>query len=136
MEYKSESEISNDNSGKKFIYVIGCLGLAGLCVFTIIVGGLIFGWREFVSFGIANDITEYIELVERAEVDPALRNDVLDRFYLLRDRARDGDHVSFLIWIDYDTAILSYIETGPISETDLTAVQRELDSIERELDGN
>jgi len=136
MEYKSENDISNDNSGRKFIYVIGCLGLAGICAFTIIVGGLILGWREFVSFGIANDITEYIEYVERAEVDPVLRSDVLDRLYLLRDKARDGDHISFLIWLDYDTAILSYIGTGPITEADLTAVQRELDSIERELDGN
>lgn len=136
MEFKSESEGLKESSGSNWMAILGCLGIGGLCLFTVFLAGMIVGWREFVSFGIATDIAEYVEFVERAEGNDVLRDDVLDKLYLLREQARDGNHVGFWVWLDYDESIMSYLATGPVTTDDLVAVERELDSIERKLDAD
>jgi len=135
MEFKSDTETyKEEKKGRNWLAIIGCLGIGGLCALTVLTAVFILGAQEFVAFGIASDITEYVEFIERAEVNATQREETLDRLFLLRDRARNGDHVGFWVWIDYDTSIMSYLESGPLTEADLIAVQRELDSIERALD--
>jgi hypothetical protein len=100
------------------------VGLAGLG--TVVIGG-----KLLVSFGISSDITEYISVLERAEIDPAMKDEAIERLERIRERARKGQHVGLWRWVDYDESIQNLIADGEVTDYEFASLVRELDRLEQ-----
>jgi hypothetical protein len=110
--------------------VMGCL-IPALVLLAVLVVGVIMGAREFVAFGISSDITDYISIIEKSELDTDTKNDLRQRFEQIRDLARKGEHVGFWVWLDYAGSIENLIGDEIITEQDLAALTRELERLEQ-----
>ena len=122
------STYSSDTSGWKRAFY-GCL-ITGLVLLVVAILAIVFGAKQFVKYGISSDITEYISIVEKSDLDADRKQDLQHRFERIRDRARQGQLVGFWVWLDYDESISNLIDDGTITESDLAALTRELDRLE------
>ena len=110
--------------------IMGCL-IPAPVLLALLAVGVVVGAKEFVAYGISSDITEYIYLIEKSDLERDTKNELRPRFERLRDLARKGEHVGFWIWIDYDESIENLIGDGKITEDELAALIRELDRLEQ-----
>jgi hypothetical protein len=109
--------------------IMGCL-IPALVLLAVLVVGIVLGANAFVAYGISSDITEYIGIIEKSDLDADTKIDLRQRFENIRDLARKGEHVGFWVWLDYDESIQNLIADGKITEHDLAALIRELDRLE------
>ena len=109
--------------------IMGCL-IPALVLLALLVVGIVLGANEFVAFGISSDITDYMSIIEKSDLNTDTKIELRKRFENIRDLARKGDHVGFWIWLDYDESIQNLIGDGKITEDDLAALIRELDRLE------
>ena len=107
----------------------GCL-ITGLVLLVVVILAIVFGAKHFVTYGISSDITEYIRIIEKSDLDADTKQDLQHRFERIRDRARQGQHVGFWVWLDYDESISNLIDDGTITEPDLASLTRELERLE------
>jgi hypothetical protein len=110
--------------------IMGCL-IPALVFLAVLVVGIVLGANEFVAFGISSDITDYIAIIEKSDLDTDTKIDLRQRFENIRDLARKGEHVGFWVWLDYDESIENLIGDGKITEQELAALTRELERLER-----
>jgi hypothetical protein len=89
-------------------------------------------WGPFVRFGINRDITDYIEKIEAIEENKDLNNRLVQRLLAIRERVREGHHVGFIRWMDYDTSISAMLNDGVLTESEQARLAGELESIERQ----
>jgi hypothetical protein len=90
--------------------------------------------KAFLRFGISSNFGDYIRIIRKADLDEKEKREVIEKMERLRDRARDGDHVGFVRWMEVDESIRSLIDDGDVTEYDLKEVSREMDNMERKLD--
>ena len=107
----------------------GCF-IGGIALLVVVVVAIVVGAKPFVAFGISSDITEFIRFVEQSDLETDTKQDLRNRFERIRDRARQGHHVGFWVWLYYDKSIRNYIEDGEITERDLESLIREIDRLE------
>lgn len=110
--------------------IMGCL-IPALVLLALLVVGIVLGANEFVAYGISSDITDYIGIIEKSDLDTDTKIDLRQRFENIRDLARKGEHVGFWVWLDYDESIENLIGDGKITEQELAALTRELERLER-----
>ena len=84
---------------------VGC----GCCAGVLLLGFLFFlvlawGTKRLTAEVVAADITEYVRLVERAEIDEEIREDLLDQLERIRARASHGD-VGFFSWLGHEESL-------------------------------
>lgn len=113
---------------------VGC----GCCAGVVLLGFLFFlvlvlGTKRLAAEVVAADITEYVRLVERAEIDEGLREDLLDQLERIRARASHGE-VGFFSWLDHEESLEDLVEDGTLTDREAAAFERELDRLEEELD--
>lgn len=111
----------------------GCLIAVAVLVIVMIVSVASCS-KAFLRFGISSDFGDYIRIIRKADLDEKEKREVIEKIERLRDRARDGDHVGFVRWLEVDESIRSLIDDGHVTEYDLEEVSRELDNMERKLD--
>ena len=109
-----------------FLALLGAVALLVIAATaTLAVAG-----KAFVCYGISSDLTEYIQTLERSDIDPLLKNDTIERMERLREDARRGRHVGFWRWLGYDESIRVLIADGTVSEVEYATLLRELDRLE------
>ncbi|MBN1304112.1 MAG: hypothetical protein JXA13_06720 [Anaerolineales bacterium] len=107
---------------------IGCgVFLCLLLVISLFAAGL--GWQEFVKYGIASDITEYIEILQQSDCEPSMQADLIQQLEQIRVQVRHGQHVNILLWLDYDTSIRNMIEDQVITPAEYESLKNELDNL-------
>jgi hypothetical protein len=111
--------------------VLGCLVLPAVLLVLGVLGAAV-GWRKFVSYGIATDLTEYQAKIRPMDLDPAVKKPLLERLERLRDKAR-ASPISFWRWIDYDESLQSLLEDERLTQDEVEALNRELDRMEAEF---
>lgn len=94
---------------------------------------LVVGVKSLVSYGIASEITDYMRLVERSDIDSETRQQLLDQLEHIRGHARLGD-VGFFSWLTFEDSLGDLDEKGTLTERDAAAFQRELDRLEDEIE--
>ncbi len=104
--------------------------ITGLVLLLVVILAIVLGAKQFVTYGISSDITEYIRMVEKSDLDADTKQDLQHRFERIRDRARQGQLVGFWVWLDYDESIRNLIDDGTITESDLASLTRELERLE------
>ena len=109
--------------------IMGCL-IPALVLLALLVVGIVLGANQFVAYGISSDITDYMSIIEKSDLDTDTKIQLRQRFENIRDLARKGEHVGFWIWLDYDESIQNLIGDGKITDHDLAALTRELDRLE------
>jgi hypothetical protein len=110
-----------------FLAMLAAIGLfmvVGVAAFAI-------AGKALVCFGISTDITEYIQTLDKAEFDPALKEEAIERLERLREEARRGEHVGFWRWLGYDESIRGLLADGAVTEGEYATLMRELDRLER-----
>jgi hypothetical protein len=117
-----------NSSGWKYAF----LALFAAVALAILAGAatLVVAGKAFVCFGISSDLTEYVQSLEKAEFDPVLKREAIERMERIRDDARRGQHVGFWRWLGYDESIRNLIDDGEVSEAEYAALIRELDRLE------
>jgi hypothetical protein len=94
---------------------------------------LVVGVKSLVSYSIASEITDYMRLVERADMDLETRQHLLDQLEHIRGHARQGD-VGFFSWLTFEESLGDLDENGTLTEGDTATFQRELDRLEDEIE--
>jgi hypothetical protein len=114
-------------------FLTGCLVLA-----LVVVGGcaalLVFGWKPFVRYSIATDLTEYHRMVSGSDLAEEPKARVLAQIEALREKARH-EGMGFMPWTDYDESIRGLIEDKQIPPDELALLERELERLEKEFNG-
>lgn len=119
---------------KRSLLAVGCGCCAGvLAICVLFVMALVVGAKSLVRFGIASDLTDYMRLVEQADIDSETQQQLLDQLERIRGHARRGD-VCFFSWLSYDESLKDLVEDGILSDSDAEAFQRELDRLENEIE--
>lgn len=113
------------------LWLWGCVGLpAGLILLS---GVLAFsGWRSFVSYGIASDLTKYHADLRQSDLTSEEKRPRLERIERLRERAR-GAPISFWRWLDYDSSLKSIFDDGKVTPEELEMLDHELERMEKEF---
>ena len=119
---------------KRSLLAIGCGCCAGvLAVCVLFVMALVVGAKSLVRFGIASELTDYMRLVERSDIDSETRQQLLDQLEHIRGHARRGD-VCFFSWLTFEESLGDLDEDGTLTERDAATFQRELDRLEDEIE--
>ena len=111
--------------------VLGCVIVPLVLVLLLAVGAFL-GWRSFMSYGIASDFTEYQAKIRPMDLDPAVKEALLERMEKLREKGRTSP-ISFWKWVDYSSSIKSLLEDGKLTPDEVEALNRELDRMEAEF---
>jgi hypothetical protein len=111
--------------------LLGC-GAALLVVLALGSIGAVLAWRGFVSYAIATDFTAYQTKVRSMDLDPEVKQALLERLERLRERARAAP-ISIWRWVDYDESVHSLIEDEELTGDELEALNRELDRMEADF---
>lgn len=96
----------------------------------------IFGVRSFVNFGIASDISEYIELIRKTDFDDNNKKYLTRRLESMRINARNGKHVDVMQWIESDEKFRRILHDKNINDVEYNQIINELDYLDRELKNN
>ena len=119
---------------KRSLLAVGCGCCAGvLAVCALFVVALVVGVKSLVSYSIASELTDYMRLVERADIDAETRQQLLEQLEHIRGHARRGD-VGFFSWLTFEESLGDLDENGTLTESDVAAFQRELDRLEDEIE--
>ena len=127
-------EVRQAGSGKGWVKVLAGCGAAIFLVGLLALVLAMTGWRSFMRYGIASDLSEYYAKVSACDLPPESKRPVLDKIDEVREVARRSP-MGLLKWIDYDDSITALVDAAPITEDDLKAVLRELDRMEKEMGG-
>jgi len=111
--------------------VLGCLVLPAVLLVLGVLGAAV-GWRKFLSYAMATDLTEYQAKIRPMDLDAAVKKPLLERLERLRDKAR-ASPISFWRWIDYDESLQSLLEDERLTQDEVEALNRELDRMEAEF---
>jgi hypothetical protein len=113
----------------RVLVILGAV-FAGLVVVALL--GLGFGWRAFVRFGVADDLKQYQDLVQRAELDPPTKLELNAEIRRLRDQVRDGElKPAFWEWLEIDGTVRGALKEAPVTPIGLDNVRHELGRLAR-----
>jgi hypothetical protein len=112
--------------------IIGCAIAAIFCM-AVVIALSIRGWRAFVAFGIASDLTEYHAQISDSGLDEVTEKRLLDRIERIRTKMRDKP-IGFFRWISYSDSIETLLRDGVLDSEEVRTMERELESIEKEID--
>ena len=113
---------------------VGCGCCAGFLLDGFLcVAALVVGTRPLARRIVADDITEYVRLVEQADIDASTRDALLDQLERIRAHARRGD-VGFFSWLGHEDSLEDLVDDGTLTDRDAAAFKRELDRLEAEIE--
>jgi len=104
-----------------------------LFVFALAGVGVWRGWKAFVRFGVAGDLTKYQAAVNQSDLDPLVKRRLADRIDLIRERARDGS-IGFFRWLSYDESFKAIFEDKRVTPDEALILERELQRLEKEFE--
>ena len=114
--------------------IYGCVVAAVLLIAIGLTLG-VKGWRAFVQFGVAKDLSEYhAQIASDDDLDEQTKQKLLDRIDRVRARVRERP-IGFLRWMTYSESIESVLKDGTISPDEVHTLERELERLEKELGG-
>lgn len=91
------------------------------------------GWQAFVRFGVSGDLTKYQAAVGQSDLDPPVKRRLVDRFDILRERARDKS-IGFFRWLSYDESFKTIFEDKRVTPDEAVVLERELYRLEKEFE--
>jgi hypothetical protein len=117
---------------RRFVY--GCLaGLVLLIAIGLTLG--VRGWKAFVQFGVAKDLSEYhSKIASNDDLDKQTKQKLLDSIDRVRARVREKP-IGFLRWMSYSESIESVLKDSVITPDEVRTLERELDRLEKEVGG-
>ncbi|HEU4389257.1 MAG TPA: hypothetical protein VFV34_15750 [Blastocatellia bacterium] len=119
---------------RRRVIVYGCVGGAVLIVAIGLTLG-VKGWRAFVQFGVAKDLSEYhAKIASNDDLDEQTKRRLLDGIDGCRARVREKP-IGFLRWMTYSESFEGVLNDGTITPEEVRILDRELDRLEKELGG-
>ena len=112
--------------------LIGC-SVSAIIISVAVVLLLIFGMRAFINFGIASDISEYIELIKKSDSPNTHKQQLITKLTKLRTQARAGNHVDVNSWIESDEIIRKLLIDNTITDIEFNKINKEINYLQREL---
>jgi len=104
-----------------------------LIILALGVGGIWRGWKAFVRFGVAGDLSKYHAAVNESDLDPLIKRRLSDRLDTLRGRARDQS-IGFFRWISYDESFKTIFADKRVTPDEALVLERELQRLEKEFE--
>lgn len=104
--------------------------IAGL--FSIAVLAIYFGWGSFVKLGIASDLNDYQQVVERSRVPPPVRQRLAEQLRRMRERVRQAPP-GFMEWVTAAAPVKELLDDGSLEEEEVVPLEQALDRLEAAL---
>lgn len=117
------------NKNKIFI---GCLASTIITAILLVVL-FAYGMRAFVNFGIASDISEYIDRISTAKIDSTHKQQLLSKLDALRKQANEGNHVDVLTWADSNEIFRILLHDKTITAEEFFKFNKEINYLQRQL---
>lgn len=112
--------------------LVGCLISAAILSVLVIVL-MIFGMRAFVNFGIASDISEYIDRINTVKIETTHKQQLVSKLKALRKQANEGNHVDVLTWADSDEIFRILLHDKIITAEEFIKFNKEINYLQRQL---
>jgi len=105
--------------------LIGC-GIAALAFLLLLVVGGSLGWRAFCTFGIGSDLSDYRDAIQRMDIGPETKEQLLRDIEAVRMSLDETNNFSFFQWAEIDDSIQGILADGKIDTSEHRSLQADI----------
>jgi hypothetical protein len=104
---------------------IGC-GLVVSVALVLFALGIYLVWPGFLGYTVQHDLAELRDAVEQSNLEPPIRDELIDEFNALRLSIDDHNNFAFFQWLDIDREVKKILSDRVIDPREMTVLRTEL----------